>query len=205
MKVRDNQATCNIFRLLARPTITLGLVAAGLFFMGQFALFTYLRPFLETVTHVSISMLSLLLLLIGATGFVGTILIGNILKDKGLYRTLISIPILMAVVAIALVSFGGSVPITALLLCVWGLSGTSAPVGWWTWIARTMPKDAEAGGGLMVAIAQFAIMVGATVGGILFDAHGYEATFDVSALMLVFSSFVTFLAAYAGRRMQQAE
>ena len=32
-------------------------LAVGLFFMGQFALFTYLRPFLETVTGVSVSTL----------------------------------------------------------------------------------------------------------------------------------------------------
>jgi hypothetical protein len=35
-----------------RPVVRLGMAAVGLFFMGQFALFTYLRPFLETVTQV---------------------------------------------------------------------------------------------------------------------------------------------------------
>ena len=33
-----------------------------LFFMGQFALFTYLRPFLETQTKVDFKILSLILL-----------------------------------------------------------------------------------------------------------------------------------------------
>lgn len=34
---------------------------------------------------------------------------------------------------------------------------TAAPTGWWTWIARTLPDNAEAGGGLMVAVIQLAI------------------------------------------------
>jgi predicted MFS family arabinose efflux permease len=37
----------NVFKLLKRPPVALGMAAVSLFFMGQFALFTYLRPFLE--------------------------------------------------------------------------------------------------------------------------------------------------------------
>jgi predicted MFS family arabinose efflux permease len=54
--------------------------AVGLFFMGQFALFTYLRPFLETVTRVDVSTLSLMLLLVGVAGVAGTTLIGRVLE-----------------------------------------------------------------------------------------------------------------------------
>lgn len=48
------------------------MAATLLLFMGQFAVFTYLRPFLETITGVGISALSLMLLLMGASGLVGT-------------------------------------------------------------------------------------------------------------------------------------
>ena len=44
------------------------MAAILLLFMGQFALFTYLRPFLETVTKVDVSALSLMLLGIGVAG-----------------------------------------------------------------------------------------------------------------------------------------
>jgi predicted MFS family arabinose efflux permease len=189
----------NVFALFKRPPVALGMVAVSLFFMGQFALFTYLRPFLETVTHAGASMLSLMLLVVGVAGFIGTTLIGAVLKD-GLYRTLILIPLIMAAIAVALIAFGGSAPVTALLLGVWGLVGTSAPVGWWTWLARTLPDDAEAGGGLMVAVVQLAIASGATVGGILFDGYGYRATFGASAAVLVVAAVFAILAGRAARR-----
>ena len=64
------------------------------------------------------------------------------------------------------------------LLALWGLTGTSAPVGWWAWIAKVFPKDAEAGGGLFVAVVQLSIALGSTLGGILFDHSGYRSTFS---------------------------
>jgi predicted MFS family arabinose efflux permease len=183
-------------RLLKRPEVAFGMAAVSLFFMGQFALFTYLRPFLEAVTHVGVSTLSLMLLVVGVSGFVGTALIGGLLK-KRLYRMLVVMPLLMAATAVALMAFGSSAAATVVLLAVWGLIGTSAPVGWWTWLAQTLPRDAEAGGGLMVAVVQLAIMLGATVGGLLFDASGYRATFTMSAVLLLAASTLAVLASRA--------
>lgn len=62
----------SVLRLLRHSIVAIGLLACGLFFMGQFALFTYVRPFLEAVTGVSASGLSLILLAIGVAGFIGT-------------------------------------------------------------------------------------------------------------------------------------
>ena len=128
--------------------------------------------------------LSLILLVIGVTGFIGTILISPLLK-KSVFGVVIVIPLLMAGIAVALTVFGGWIAGTALLLGAWGLIGTPAPVGWGTWLSRTLPADAEAGGGLMVATIQFAIALGATLGGALFDGSGYQATFGFSATLLI--------------------
>jgi len=61
---------------------------------------------------------------------------------------------------------------------------TAAPVGWWSWLAKSLPKDAEAGGGLMVAVIQLSIAMGSTLGGTLFDGRGYRMTFVASAALL---------------------
>ena len=191
-------ASKNVFRLLKRPPVAYGMAATSLFFMGQFALFTYLRPFLERVTGVDVATLSLLLLVLGVAGFAGTILIGRFLKD-GLYRTLVAIPAAMAAIALSLIAFGDSLPATAVLLAIWGLVGTAAPVGWWTWLAKTLPQEAEAGGALMVAVVQLAIMLGAGIGGLVFDASGYQASFGMGAGLLAVSSVLAALAARTDR------
>lgn len=183
MKAEQGASAGGVLRLLKRRTVVLGMVACAAFFMGQFALFTYIRPFLETVTQLGVSALSWVLLGIGVSGVIGTAAIGSILKG-GLYRVLIIIPVLMAVIALALTLFGSSTFAVALLLALWGLFATAAPVGWWSWIAQTMPGDAEAGGGLMVAVVQLAIALGSTIGGLLFDHSGYRSTFVMSAVVL---------------------
>ncbi|WP_339524988.1 MFS transporter [Pseudomonas sp. EA_35y_Pfl2_R111] len=203
MKTERRNANGNFFRLLKRPSVALGMLAVSVFFMGQFMLFTYLRPFLETVTHVSASLLSLMLLVLGAAGLAGTFLIEGFLK-KGLYQTLIAIPMLMAVIALALVAFGSSAISTALLLGFWGLVATAAPVGWWLWLAKTLPDDTEAGGALVVAVVQLAIGSGATLGGLAFDLSGYRATFELSAAVLVVAAIFAALAGRAASKQRFA-
>jgi predicted MFS family arabinose efflux permease len=180
------------FTLLRSPLVLLGMLAVGTFFMGQFTLFTYVRPFLETVTRVDVDTLSLVLLVMGIAGFIGTVLISPALK-RGFYPTLIAIPLLMAAIAVALMVFGTGTAAAMALLGLWGLVGTAAPVGWWVWVPRAFPHDAEAGGGLMVAVIQLAIALGSTVGGILFDMSGYRSTFTASMALLLVATLLAFL------------
>ena len=193
---RQAAASRNVFMLFRRRVVTLGMLGVGIFFMGQFTLFTYIRPFLETVTRVDDATVTLVLLVIGVAGFIGTTLIGRVLK-RGFYPTLMAIPVLMAIPALALIAFGSQVAIVTALLGLWGLISTAAPVGWWAWVPRTFPQNAEAGGGLMVAMVQLSIALGSTVGGLLFDHHGYQSTFLASAAMLIIATVLIFLTSRA--------
>ncbi|MBB6066546.1 MFS transporter [Methanococcus maripaludis] len=173
----------SVFGLLKNWKVALGMISVMLFFMGQSALFTYLRPFLEMVTKVNVEILSLVLLSMGIFGLIGTFIIEIMLK-KRLYSLIIIIPFLMAITAVLMLSFGTSLAAIFVLISIWGFLTTSAPVAWWTWLSRTLPTRAEAGGGLMVAIIQLAITLGAAFGGVFFDTAGYQSTFMFSALIL---------------------
>src|SRR3546814_13092768 len=94
----------------------------------------------------------------------------------------------MAAIALALIAFGGSVAMAFVLLGLWGLVATAAPVGWWSWLAKSLPKDAEAGGGLMVAMIQLSIALGSTIGGMIFDGSGYRTTFLARAVVLLLAA-----------------
>lgn len=181
-----------VFRLFNRRIVSMGMLACGVFFMGQFALFTYVRPFLETVTLVSPSGLSLILLTLGVAGFVGTLIVSTFLNAR-FYATLMAIPLLMAAIAGMLMLTGHSVWMVALLLGCWGMLATAAPTGWWTWIARTLPEDAEAGGGLMVAVIQLSIALGSTVGGLMFDHLGWQSAFAMSGVLLLCAGVLTLI------------
>lgn len=188
----------NLFNLFRQRIVVLGMLGVGLFFMGQFVLFTYLRPFLETITRLNVAQVTLALLVIGIAGFIGTLIISRVIKQR-LHLPLITIPLLMAVIAFALIAFGSWPVIVIGLLGFWGLISTAAPVGWWAWLARTLPDDAEAGGGLIVATIQLSIASGSTLGGFLFDWNGYQTTFVASAILLLIAATLVFATA----RMEQ--
>ena len=185
----------SVFKLLKQWKVTLGMLSTMLFFMGQFALFTYLRPFLETQTKVDFEMLSLILLVMGIGGIIGTFIIGDILKTR-LYSLLIIIPFFMMLIVIGLIYFAHSITAIFILIALWGFLGTSAPVAWWTWLSKVLPHEAEAGGGLMVAIIQLAITLGAAFGGLLFDIYGFEITFVFSAIILAIATLMASITAF---------
>ena len=185
----------SVFKLLKQWKVTLGMLSTMLFFMGQFALFTYLRPFLETQTKVDFEMLSLILLVMGIGGLIGTFIIGDILKTR-LYSLLIIIPFFMMLIVIGLIYFAHSITAIFILIALWGFLGTSAPVAWWTWLSKVLPHEAEAGGGLMVAIIQLAITLGAAFGGLLFDIYGFEITFVFSAIILAMATLMASITAF---------
>jgi len=190
----------NVFALFtSQRIITLGMLACGLYFMGQFTLYTYVRPFLETVTLLEPSALSLMLLVIGASGVFGNTLVSRVLQ-RSLYGTLIGASALMAGLAMALLIFGHRLPATAVLFSLWGLISISVPVGWWSWLAKTLPDNTETGGALMVAVIQLSIGFGSIVGGILWDGFsGPAGTFGLSCLLLLLAAMFAWLTARTRR------
>lgn len=183
----SSQGQTRMFKLLASPKIAYGMAACGLFFMGQFALFTYVRPYLERVTFVSEATFSAVLLVVGVCGLIGTSAISAVLK-RSLYASLVVSALLMAAIAVLLVLLGSWLAPVVVLLGLWGALATAAPVGWWTWIAQSLPQDAELGGALMVAVIQLAITLGTTAGGWLYDSRGYASTFAASAVLLAIAA-----------------
>lgn len=195
----DSDQTFRVVRMFRRRGVLLGLSASSLMFMGQFSLFTYVRPFLEDVTGIHGSNVSFYLLVTGGAGLIGTLLISRLLQRR-FYQTLIVIPMVMALTAVALTIFGEWNFAVIGLLGLWGLMATAAPVGWWAWITQIFPDDAEAGGGLFVAMVQFSIALGSTFGGLLFDYTGFKSTFLLSASILLISAGLTVLTARTGAK-----
>ncbi|MFL9875757.1 MFS transporter [Paraburkholderia megapolitana] len=185
-KMAPNGATRlrTLIDVLMRPTVGLGMLATILVFTGHFAFFTYLRPFLETVSGVGVNGLSGILLGYGVANFVGTSLAGRLL-ERNLRLTLIAMPAAMILIGVALVSLGRAPVADAVLIALWGVAFGGVPVAWSTWVTRTVPDEAESAGGLIVAAVQLAISIGAAAGGVVFDVSGAKGVFMGSAAVLV--------------------
>jgi len=179
----------SMFGLLTMPVFALGMAATVLAFMGQISLSTYLRPFLEIVPGFDATALSLTLLAIGVAGLIGTVAVGLLVRTH-LNASLIGMPAILAIIVVALMLVGWLPVATVLLLIVWGFFVAPIPVGWNTWMAKIIPQQLEAGGGLQVALIQLAITGGAAVGGLFFDGLGWWGPFVLGATLLGGSALV---------------
>lgn len=189
MVPKEGANLSQLFKVLARPVVSIGMLSVMLVFTGHFAFFTYLRPFLETVTQIDVNHLSLVLLGFGIANFIGTSFIGFIL-EKHLRTVLMAAPFLMCIVALILIAFGTNVMTASIFVAIWGLLFGAVPVAWSTWIARAVQDEAESAGGLLVAVIQFAIMTGAALGGYAFHLIGMKGLYLCCAIVLFIAALL---------------
>ncbi|MBD8492372.1 MFS transporter [Pseudomonas syringae] len=178
-----------VLEVLQRPGIAMGMFGCVLVHSGHFAMFTYVRPFLEGTTGIGAQGLSLMLLGFGVANFVGTLLAGKLLERHPL-ATLVLMPALVGVAALALVLLPASLPGQALLLAIWGLAFGGVPVAWSNWVASAVPDQAESAGGMVVASVQSAIATGAAAGGALFSLGGSAGVFVAAAVLMLLAALL---------------
>lgn len=175
--------------VLRRPGVGVGMFAAMLVFTGHFGFFTYIRPFLETVTGVGINAVAGILLGFGLANFVGTLAAGPML-ERSLGMSLLAAPVLMGALGAGLVALDSTPLADTLMVAGWGFAFGIVPVAWSTWLTRAVPDQAESAGGLLVAAVQLAISVGAAGGGAIFDLRGATGVFGAASLVLLVAAFV---------------
>lgn len=178
-----------VLEVLLRPGIAMGMFGCVLVHSGHFAMFTYVRPFLEGATGIGPQGLSLMLLGFGVANFVGTLLAGRLLERYPL-ATLVLMPALVGVAALSLVLLPASVPGQAVLLAIWGLAFGGVPVAWSNWVANAVPDQAESAGGMVVASVQSAIATGAAAGGAVFSLGGSAGVFVAAAALMLLAALL---------------
>lgn len=190
--------------LLKRGWVLAGIGGTIFSYGGYHVFFTYLRPFLELNLALSAATLSTVLLAFGIANCLGTFSAGAIL-GRQFRPTLLGIHLVLAVLALVLFFGSGLKAHNIVLAVAWGFMFGFIPVGWSTWIARTLADKAEIAGGVSVAAIQFSIGLAAAVGGLAFDKLGIggifliAAAFQFLAALLVKVSFTLFFKAN-GRR-----
>ncbi len=187
MAPRQVTHTESVLGLLRRPGIAMGMLGCVLAHTGQYALFTYIRPALESVSSMTVDRLSLLLLAFGVANFVGTLLAGW-LMERSLRVTLITMPALVGIAAFGIVLLPVQGTALMMFVALWGLAFGGVPVAWSNWVACVVPDQAETAGGMVVAAVQSSIALGAAIGGLIFGFSGVTGVFIVAASMMLFAA-----------------
>ncbi|MFP2507697.1 purine ribonucleoside efflux pump NepI [Buttiauxella gaviniae] len=179
----------NMFGLLKRPGVLAGMTAIFMTFAGQFAFFTYIRPVYMTLAGFDVDGLTLVLLSFGIASFVGTSLSAVFLK-RSLKLSLTCAPLILALSALVLVLWGSDKIVASAVAIIWGFAFALIPVGWSTWITRSLADQAEKAGSIQVAVIQLANTCGAAIGGLALDNLGIISPLVLSGSLMLLTALL---------------
>lgn len=182
LPARAGTSLTDVFRLLGRRPVQLGMLAILLLMTGHFAGSVYVRPFLEQVTLITTGSIALVLLGFGIAAVIGNIA-GGRMADANIRIALVVTAALMALSATALVIWGAHIGVAFGFAALWGFAFGMAPVVLPTNLSRGAPDALEAAGSLMVVSFQIAITIGAVLGGYIVDTHGATGPLILTAVL----------------------
>lgn len=185
--------------LMREPKVRVGLLAIVLVFIGQFASYTYISPFLIQVTGIAPVALGAVLLGYGIAGFLGNI-VGGWAASRSLRGALVATGLVLGISVLLLVLLGSSAWWAVPLTIVWGLGFGMLPIAMQSWMFGAAPKKLEAIQAIFVSVAQAAIGSGALIGGQVVDHFGVSSALWLGAAAALATAAVVALGTRAERR-----
>ena len=159
----------------------LGLIATAMLFTGQFAAYTYIAPFLTQISHLSAATVSAMLLVYGASGFIGNIA-GGWVAGRHERAALLVTGAILGISTLALAALGSHAFTAMLLVAIWGFGFGAMPIAVQTWMFKAAPHLMEGSSALFVAIVQVSLASGALLGGLAVDHLGVASAMVVGGL-----------------------
>ncbi len=173
------------------PVIIVLLAITTLLMSGQFAVFTYMGPILSKLTQVGANAVGLVFAIYGVCGFIGIVVVSNIVDSWGALKTsLLCISLVLAGVTGWALS-AGLYPLMACSAAIWGLGFASSNSMQQVRLVAAAPQLASASVSLNTSFLYVGQAIGSGIGGALY-AHdllygiGYAgAAFVALALITV--------------------
>ncbi|QJB38472.1 MFS transporter [Chitinophaga oryzae] len=187
--------------VLKSPLLWLNLVSTILMLAGMFSSYGYLAAYMEKITHMNGTQISVMLLLFGGMGVLGNWLTGKALSKNVMLTTRVFFTALIVVQLLAYV-FGGLFVPMVILLSLWGAIHTGGFLIGNIRTTRSVPHSAlEFVNSLLTSCYNIGISLGTMLGGLIIARYGVHHVIWMSVGLLAANlglSFVTF-----GKKHQQ--
>ncbi|MGF6653830.1 putative MFS family arabinose efflux permease [Paraburkholderia youngii] len=185
LHVEHRVSTRDLLGIFGTRPARIGLIAMTLALCGQFATYTYITPFLATVSGFGGKVISLLLLGYTFIGLLGNF-IGGSSAQRNVRTTLIASILFIALPLAMLPALSTSRPSVLVALAAWGTAYGAMPVALQMWMAQATREVREGGMALFVANFQISIALGSFVGGRIVDGFGlFNAMYFGAGLAVV--------------------
>lgn len=168
--------------LLKTPRISIALSISFFWILGYTIIYTYISPFLLTITGMSDQMVSIGLFAFGIASLLGS-QVGGYGADKwGIPRTMIGGLLLHSGILLLITAFSHSFVFVLPLLMLWSFFAWSTGPVQQVYLIRMAPKASGIILSLNTSIVQLGMAVGAVIGGVVVENISLQAVGWIGAI-----------------------
>lgn len=180
--------------VVTRRATRFGMATSALVFIGQFAAWTYITPFLRDHTHLSGGMITVLYVIYGCGGAAGSLVAGSLFK-RGVIGSFAGAATVVAALLIGLAGAGTIPWLAGLLLVLWGVFWGIVNPGTLVWILDAAPQSPEAASAVNVTNNQVAVAAGSGLGAFLVSSTSLPAVFLTAGFVVLAAAVLAAVAA----------
>ncbi|MFJ9729629.1 MFS transporter [Streptomyces sp. NPDC101209] len=179
----------DLINTVSRRAVQFGMIAGAVVFVGQFTAWTYITPFLMDHTHLSSGTITLLFVIYGCGGIVGSLTAGSLFK-RGVIASFAGSAAVVGALVIVLAITGKSAWAAVPLLTLWGLVWGIVNPATLVWLLDAAPENQEAVSAVNVTNLQVALVVGSAVGAILVSTSSLPTVFLTAGFIILASALL---------------
>ncbi len=196
MPVQERQSYGEQLAVLKKSIIWVSIAAVILLNSSVFGVYSYIAEYLENVTHMSPSIISLTLFVFGGANIIGNIVAGRVLTNNPV-KSILVFPLLLSVVYILLFFTGGFAITMVIITFLWGLlaGGIMANINQYL-ISSSAPEAPDFANGLFISACNVGTTLGSAMGGLFISRMGTQSVVLVGILSLLLSIIVILLRYY---------
>ncbi len=167
------------------PAVIRLLTISFLILAAQYAVFTYLRPYISETGGYGVGASAFLLFLLGAFGIVGNIVGGLAFDRWGAKKTIVACVTANIVLFVALRFLPGPLPVTAALFILWAIASWAYSPSVNVELAASTGEQRDVALALNMTAFNLGIAGGSALGGVVIVTSGIANVVLLGALLLV--------------------
>lgn len=159
---------------------------------GMYTSYSYISEFLNAITNIFGSELSLVLFIYGIASIAGN-WIGAKLLNSNVNRTVLSFPIIFSILLLGVFTFGFMKIPTIILIAVWGLlAGIGNDISQY-WMVSAAPQAPEFANGIFLSMGNVGVTIGTTIAGAVVLSMGVQYVMLAAIAVLILDLILLFI------------
>lgn len=173
--------------VLAKPQLWLNVAAACFILASLYSVYSYFAEYLEVVTGMSGKIVSIMLILFGASGIIGNMQTAKYLS-RNMVKTIIFYPLVLGSIYFLIYYIGSYYIPMIIIIIIWGAVFTGGLIVSQTWLTSEASEAPEFANSLFVSFANLGVTIGTTLGGWFLSQMGTHLITWSGVLFLLLAS-----------------